>query len=146
MENTPLNTSFLSEMTNESKDQVRMSKSVTSRYVNHVTFPTSAFSSTGSEYLPVLKASKGSLKNKVPVIRLRVLTQTGGITVTIISSSELIYKRYRALLDWMNNNQMQVSFPSISINYGAGGKGLYFMASDFKMKLPTDPPEPVIKI
>lgn len=141
---TPLNTSFLAEMTIESKALVMKSKINSSVFVNSLTFPTSAFSSTGSEYLPVLKASKGVIRNKTPVIRLRVLTQTGGLTVTIICYDELIYRRYRSLLDRMNNHQIQISFPSITINNG--GHGLYFTADDFKMKSPTAPSEPLIRI
>ena len=142
---TPLNTTYVNDMNEATKKNALKSYIPKNSFRNNLTLPTPAFSETGSMYLPVVKATKGKMDG-TPVIRLSVLTQSGGITVTIFCHDELIYRRYRSLLLWMKHNHMEVTFPFIRINNGRGRAGLYFTSNDFIFKSPNDPPEPAFRI
>jgi len=142
---TPLNTTYIEDMNQESKLNAFGGFINTHSYVTQITLPTSAFSPIGSEYLSVVNATKGK-SGDYPVIRLRVLTRNHGITVTIFCSDELLYRRYRSLLFQMRNRQMQVTFPSITCHQGKKSYGMFFTATDFKFKALNEPPEPVVYI
>lgn len=116
-----------------------------SHFCNHVTLPSRAFSPSNGEYFPAVSAKKGKW-HTLPVIRIRVLTCAGGITVTIPCRDELLYQKYRSLLSNIRERKVSVTFPAITINYSAGGHGLYFTAHDFKMREPDAPPEPTLYI
>lgn len=118
---------------------------ITPRFCNHITLPVASLSPTGSDYLTVISATKGKM-NGLPVVRFRVLTCSGGITVTVPYEDELVYLRYRSLLCYLKNQQVQVSFPTITVNCSSRGFGLYFTSTDFKMKSPDAPAEPSIYI
>lgn len=141
----PINFTYIDDLCLDDKpllDKLHISKH---SYVNHLTLPTNAFSPTNSEYLIVTKATKAKWDTQ-DVIRLNVLTCDGGICVTIPYTNPLVYQRYRSLLKKMYNQTVKISFPSITINYGMKGCGLYFTASDFKMNDPIENSKPTIVI
>ena len=141
----PLNFTYIKDLCPEDKILLDRAYIAEHSYVNQFTLPTNAFSPTNSEYLTVTKATKAKWDTK-DIIRLNVLTCDGGICVTIPYTDPLVYQRYRSLLKRMHNQTVKITFPSITVNYGMKGCGLYFTASDFKMNDPIESPEPTIFI
>lgn len=139
-----VNYSYISDVSADTR-QLALKCNTSSHYCNHIILPSRAFSPSNVEYFPVVSAKKGKW-HTLPVIRIRVLTCAGGITVTIPCRDELIYKKYRALLSNLRERAVCVTFPAITINNSAGGHGLYFTAHDFKMRDPDAPPEPTVYI
>ena len=140
----PLNFNYLNDTSEETRELVKKC-STSPHFCNHVTLPSSSFSPTGSDFLTVVSAKKGKM-NGMTVIRLRVLTYSGGITVTVPYEDELVYLRYRSMCGYLKNQKVQITFPSITVNCSARGYGLYFTSTDFKMKSLDAPAEPTIYI
>lgn len=133
----PINFNYLNDLSEETIELAKESKQ-SPRFCNHVTVPCSSFSPTDSEYLTVLGAEKGKWKI-TPIIRLRVLTRSGGMTVTIIYH-DIMESNYRSLRNYLRNRQqVQITFPDITVNCSSAGFGLFFTATDFKIK-PFDSP------
>lgn len=141
---TPLNYNFITDMSADTKALLPRFKAIP-RFCNYITLPVASLSPTGSNYLTVVSAKKGKVDG-LPAIRFRVLTCSGGITVTVPYHDELVYLRYRSLLGYLKNQHVQISFPNITINSSLRGFGLYFTATDFKMQSPDAPAEPTIYI
>ena len=140
----PLNFNYITDVDEDTKEHVPKYHATT--HLNYkITLPVASLSPTGSDYLPVISAKKGKLCD-CPVIRLRVLMCSGGITVTVPCHDDLVYLRYRALLNYLRNQRVEITFPNITINSSIQGFGLYFTATDFKMKSPDAPAEPSIYI
>lgn len=135
---TPLNYTYVKDMDQNTIDLIQRTNEPVTTNRSELVLAPQALTPDGSEYFQLVHAYKASWESKgIDVIRFRVLSCDGGITVTIpCSNADLLYRRYRSILERLRNSCVWITFPVIEVH---GSKHcLYFVSHEFKIRPETN--------
>lgn len=127
---TPVNFNYVKELDEETLKA--LGEEIPSKYFRRsFQLPVTSISPNGMDALEVTHARKGKWHENKNVLRIYVRSINGEICITIPYQDQVIYQRYRALLNHLKFGRVYVTFPNIRINHST--YILYFMAKDFKI-------------
>lgn len=126
----PLNFNYAKELDEETRKA--LGEEIPSKYYRReFKLPVTSVSPNGVDALEVTHARTGKWHGDKKVLHIYVRSINGEICVTIPYIDQVIYQRYRALLNYLKFGRVYVTFPSISIRHST--YLLFFMAKDFKI-------------
>ena len=134
---TPLNNTYIKDLDDETMNLLHCTNDEASTNMQELFLAPQALTPDGSEFFPLVHAYKSKWHDERDVIRFRVLTNDVGITISVpCSKGDLLYRRYRSILERLQNTRVEISFPEIEVHHSK--HGLYFISHDFKIKPPVN--------